>query len=61
MTKGTYLMNSSKQEYTYIGEYDPKTIGKYLLRLESSGWDIRNHNIFVLHSEYSGSYKRLYL
>jgi hypothetical protein len=59
MSLSCYLMNSSKQEYTYIGEYDPRTISKYLVKLESRGWDIRNHNIFVLHSEYSGSYKKL--
>lgn len=52
-------MNSSRQEFICIEKTDPTTIGEYLKRLEGKSWDLRNHNIYVLHSYYSGGYRRI--
>jgi hypothetical protein len=47
----TYLMNSTKEEYIYIGADYPDKLGSCLLQLEKfSNWDLRLDNIFIKHS-----------
>ncbi len=47
----TYLMNSTKREYIYIGADYPSKLGSFLLQLERfSNWNLRLNDIYVRHS-----------
>lgn len=47
----TYLMNSTKREYIYIGADYPSKLGSCLLQLERfSNWNLRLNDIYVRHS-----------
>jgi hypothetical protein len=45
--KATCMVNSSKQEFIYIGADYPAKVAKYLEQLEKMGWDLRLDEIFV--------------
>ena len=54
----TYLMNSSRKEYIYIGSDYPDKIGYYLLKLEYYClWDLRRNNIHINHTCGNFGYK----
>jgi hypothetical protein len=47
----TYLMNSTKREYIYLGNYYPEYTEEYLLKLEKfASWNLRLDDIFIKHS-----------
>jgi hypothetical protein len=47
----TYLINSTKLHYTYLGSKYPSEIETFLLRFEKeNGWDLCLDNIYVYHT-----------
>jgi hypothetical protein len=58
---GTYIVNSTKKEYTSIGIAYPTEMEKYLIRLEGRGWDLRKDNIYVSYSNKLSSYSLVLL
>ena len=58
MKHSTYLMNSTKKEYMFIGAGYPAKTGEYLANLEkSSNWDLRRDTIYISHSTTTCDYK----
>jgi hypothetical protein len=46
----TNLVNETKKEYFIVADLlSPDKIGAILLRLETMGWDLRLHNIYIQH------------
>jgi len=56
---GTYLVNSSKQEYVIIGNDYPTYVNLYLQRLEKYNWDLRIDNIYVSHMNIPYTFSRV--
>jgi hypothetical protein len=47
----TYLINSTKLHYTYLGSKYPYEMATILLKFEkNNGWDLRLDNIYVHHT-----------
>jgi hypothetical protein len=60
MKPATYLMNSTKKEYMFVGAEYPSKIGTFLLILEqSSKWDLRHDTIYISHSTTTYDYKNI--
>ena len=60
MQPATYLMNSTKKEYIFVGAAYPAKTGEYLAILEkSSNWDLRHDTIYISHSTTTYDYKNV--
>ena len=60
MQAATYLMNSTKKEYMFVGATYPAKTGEYLAILEkSSKWDLRHDTIYISHSTTTYDYKNV--
>ena len=58
MNISTYLMNSTKKEYIFLGSGFPEMIGKHLLILEKAcGWNLHRDDIAVRHTAETFGYK----
>ena len=58
MNLSTYLMNSTRKEYIFLGAGYPEMIGKHLLILErTSGWNLHRDDIAVRHTSATFGYK----
>ena len=58
MKIATYLMNSTKKEYIFLGAGYPEMIGKYLLILEKvCAWNLHRDDIAVRHTSSTFDYK----
>jgi hypothetical protein len=60
MKNATYLMNSTKMEYIYLGAGFPEMVGKHLLILEKlCGWNLHRDDIAVRHVSATLGYKNV--
>lgn len=58
MNLSTYLMNSTKKEYIFLGSGFPEMIGKHLLILERlRNWNLHRDDISVRHTPTTFDYK----
>lgn len=58
MNISTYLMNSTKKEYIFLGAGYPEMIGKHLLILEKTcAWNLHIDDIAVRHTADTFGYK----
>ena len=58
MKLATYLMNSTKKEYIFLGAGYPDMIGKHLLILEKAcAWNLHIDDIAVRHTAETFGYK----
>ena len=60
MQPATYLMNSTKKEYIFVGAAYPAKTGEYLAILEKlSNWDLIHDIIYISHSTTTYDYKNV--
>lgn len=53
---GSQLVNSTRNEFTYIGAYTSESIGNKLKMLEQlHKWDLRKDHIYIFHSSIKGA------
>jgi len=53
---GTKLVNSTRNEYTFIGNYTSESIGNKLRILEQlHKWDLKKDHIYIFHSSIKGA------
>jgi hypothetical protein len=56
----TQLVNSTRNEYTYIGDYTQESLGETLKKLEQLyKWDLRKDHIYIFHSPNKGALIRV--
>ena len=54
--KGTQLVNSTRNEYIFIGNYTQETLGNKLKMLEQlHKWDLKKDHIYIFHSSVKGA------
>lgn len=52
----TQLVNSTRNEFTHIGNYTQESLGTTLLKLEQLyKWDLRKDHIYIFHSPTNGA------
>ena len=53
----TYLINSTRKEYIYLGPDFPSKTGSYMQRLEIyCQWDLRHDKIYIEHTSTTHGY-----
>jgi hypothetical protein len=56
----TLLVNSTRKEYIYLGNYYPDKLPYYLMKLEKwCSWNLIWDNIFVDHTYYNPDYENV--